>query len=98
MAGVGPSACAQSGQAVSQLTAAARACGFKDPRFRFHDGAYVINAERVTGTPNEIYAGPPEQLRRYQRSQEISNQRFSCLEEAAKRLGLRVDYPGVIIN
>jgi hypothetical protein len=84
-----------SGRTVSRLTIAAKHCGFEDPRFKHKDGVFELNETEVTGQPH----GPlsPGQQRSWDRSQSMKAKRMPCLQDAAKAIGVRVNYEQMVI-
>jgi hypothetical protein len=96
LAGAGAAACArQSGGPVERLTAAARHCGFEDPRFTLRDGAYQLNETEVSGMPNPPLS--PQQRRNWDRIRLVRTSWMPCLQQAAKAMGLRVTYEKMVI-
>src|SRR4051794_15830400 len=78
----------QSGQPIERLTAAARQCGFENPRFPPRNGAYELKEDDVSGDPN-----PPlteQQRRHWDRIRLVRTNLMPCLQQAARGIGVRV--------
>lgn len=83
------------GSTTTRLTAAARQCGFTDPRFVRRGDSYLINETLVSGQPNPPV--PAEGQQQFERSELLLTKLMPCLEAAAKSLGVRVGYEKTVM-
>jgi len=83
------------GNTTTRLTAAAKQCGFEDPRFVRRGDNYLINEPFVSGGPNPPVSA--EGQRQLERSKLLQTKLMPCLDAAAKSLGVRVGYEKTVM-